>query len=464
MEKTRKTRAKFDKSMSGSAKSWNVPSSEDVFSLPKLPPGKKEHAEFNPDVIPPNCDEFAIFEAIWNEKLHEQFIHDLNRHGNFNYGTAHSKRWTVTKSDGYINIGIMLLIRADYSARNKVIDELKRKLVRDTLEATVREALDFVASKFPQSKHLIPGDDFIRRFIAQCQFSSKSESILNRNLVAGIKIGCGGRIVSSDEKGAKFTGNSGDLLDANKPESHIVSWHADMAVETRHNEPFVVQIHTHRDDRDGPQSIWDEFYGAWAEAYKSIAHEATAIITDSHYMCEEVVTKAMASGISFICGFAVNKFKAVTSLIGGQANKAREHISLYDSSRNLLIMKRTDNGGKTKFSISNYMVHSRGHPRKGDLHQWDAYNEGYNLDDRFHAQMEIQQHRRWPFRHGSNGRPGMEAHVFDIIMCFIIEDSRVAYRAVRSNDIERPNYSDFLSVIALRMIEKGLKLAETEKK
>jgi hypothetical protein len=268
--------------------------------------------------------------------------------------------------------------------------------------------------------------------------------------------------MSDDEKGAKFTGNSSHLLAANKPEGKVVSWTSDIAIETRHNESFVIHLKTHRSDPSGSQSLWDEYYKNWCVVYEQVAHEATVKVTDSHYMCKEVLEKAVEKGIKFISGFDSNKFKTLTTVLDGRATKAGEWSALYNEEENLLVMKRIDHEGKTKYSISNYMDHSRGRRKNSDLHQWDAYDDASSLCDRCHQQIMTKQHRRFPFRHGSQGHPGIESHIFDILWCFIIEDVRVAYRALRTPDIERPKYGPFVASLAIHLIERGLKRLNDE--
>jgi hypothetical protein len=236
----------------------------------------------------------------------------------------------------------------------------------------------------------------------------------------------------------------------------VVTWTADVTLETRHNESFLIHSKTHHSNPGGSQTLWDEYYSAWCDVSDVVAHEATVLVSDSHYMCKEVLENALARGIKFMSGFDSNKFRSITELMHSRANKAGEWAALYHKGENLLMMKRTNHEGETKFCISNYMVHSRGRQKSFDLHQWDAYDQAYYLTDQFHQQIMKKQHRRWPFRHGSHGHPGIDSHIFDILWCFILEDIRVAYRAVHVPDIERPKYPSFVASLAIYVIEKGL--------
>ncbi len=231
---------------------------------------------------------------------------------------------------------------------------------------------------------------------------------------------------------------------------------AGVTLETRFNESFLIHAKTHHADDNGAQTIWSEYYSDWCDVSDEVAHEATVLVSDSHYMCKEVLQNVLERGVKFMSGFATNKFSSITGLMSGLANKAGEWAAVYNETKNLLVMKRTDHEGKTKFCISNYMVHSRGRARQSNLHQWDAYNEAYYLSDRFHRQIMTKQHRRWPFRHGSQGHHGIDSHVFDILLCFLIEDVRVAYRSLQYPNIERPKYAPFLASLAIHFIEKGL--------
>jgi hypothetical protein len=456
MQKRQKIRAKFEKLLEPSAR-WRRVDSHDVFSLPPIPPGKTEYLEFDPNVLPPNISEHQILDNIWDDEMMDAFISDMKMNGDWRYGKFNEKHWELNKGLSNISIGLMLLIRADNSARSSVIDLIGNKVIKNKLSETVEAAHALITSKWPQFKSVVPGQDFLRRFIANCRFSTANETLLSRKFTNCIFPGFAGRRMAADEKGAKFTGNDKDLVSANKPEGIVVSWTADVALETRHNESFLVHVKTHHSDPTGPQSIWNEYYSIWCELFVQIANESTVQVTDAHYMCNEVLEKVLDKGITFMSGFDSNKFRSLTAILEGVANKASEWAALYNQENNLLLMKRTKHDGKTKFCISNYMVHSRGHPKQSDLHQWDAYDQAYYLVDQAHQQIMIRQHRRWPFRHGSNGHPGMQSHVFDILWCFIIENVRVSYRALHTPDIERPKYAPFLASLAFHLIEKGLR-------
>jgi hypothetical protein len=453
MQKKQKARSQFNKLMDPRSKRWRLVDLHDVFSLPPLPPGKSEYLAFDPSILPPNSTEFDIIDAIWDREMHEAFISDMNKQDNWNYDRTF--RWTQTSPLTHFLRGIVLLIRADWSARSDILSKIGFKIKKDNLAITVIAALDFVAKKWPQFAEVIPGQDLVRRFIANCRLSPENEALLSKKLTRCILPHNGGRRMANDEKGAKFTGNSSDLLAANKPEGKVVTWTADVTLETRFNESFLIHAKTHHVANSGPQSIWNEYFSAWCDVADEVAHESTVLVSDSHYMCNEVLQNALERDIKFMSGFASNKFTSITKRIQGRANKANEWVALYNESHNLLVMKRTDHEGKTKFCISNYMVHSR-HAKVSDLHQWDAYNEAYYLSDRFHEQITTKAHRRWPFRHGSHGHPGVGSHIFDILWCFVIEDVRVAYRALRSPDVERPKYAPFLASLAIYFLEKGL--------
>lgn len=458
MNLKRKVRSTYEKLVQPDAR-WLKVTPYDVFSLPDLPPGLTEFLEFDHNILPPNCTEHKVIDEIWNEEINGSFVKDIGDNCDWSYGGDGLKHWTVSVGLSNFTIGLCLMIRADYSAKTSILQELGRKICQSTLAKTVKMARDLVVNKWPKYEHQIPGEDLIRRFIANCRFSPENEALLSKNLTSCVR--SSSRRMSNDEKGAKFTGNADSLLNANKPENKVISWTADAAVETRHQESFAMHLKTHHAEPTGPQTIWNEYYKNWSDVYIKVGHDATCITTDGHYMCKEVLDKNLERGIKFISGFDSNKFKPLTSLLHLDANKAGECAAIYNAEHNLLVMKRTNHEGTTKFSISNYMVHSRGHAKQKDLSQWDAYNSAYYLCDRLHQQIMTKQHRRWPFRHGAGGHPGIQSHIFDILWCFIIEDVRVAYRELQHPDIERPTYAPFVLSLAFHMMEKGLKqLAE----
>lgn len=455
MQKKRKARSSIEKLLDTHS-NWHLVDGFDVFTLPNLPPGKSEFLEFDPKVLPPNSNGHKILDEIWNEPLQEAFVADMNASGDWTYGNDGLKRWTVNLGLSNVSIGMMLAIRADHSARTAILPKIGRKLLSASISDTVKAVVEFVTEKWPKYGAHVPGEDFLRRFIANCRFSLENEALLSSNLTRCVL--SSSRRMSNDEKAAKFTGNTDYLLAAGKPEGKVTSWTADATVETRFNESFLVHAKTHHSEPSGPQTIWSEYYEGWCDLYDAIGNSSTFICNDSHYMCNEVLEKALDRGVKFMSGFDSNKFHSITQMLHLHANKAGEWAAVYNADRNLLVMKRTDHEGTPKFCISNYMVHSRGHVKKSDLHQWDAYNSAYYLSDRLHQQIMMKQHRRWPFRHGSRGHPGIQSHIFDILWCFIIiEDVRVAYRALQTPNIERPSYAPFVLSLAFHMIEKGLK-------
>ena len=456
MQNTQRRRAKFSRLLEPSSK-WRLVDNRDVFSLPPMPAGKSEHLIFDPTILPPESSEHYILDRIWDEEMSLAFISDLKKSGDWKYGGDQLKHWNLDEGHSNFSLGLMLLIRADNSAKSSVIDLVGQKIMKNSISETVKSALSLVAKKWPDFETVIPGQDFVRRFIANCRFSPNNEALLSQKFTSVILPGFGGRRMSDDEKGAKFTGNDDSLLNANKPEHDVVSWTADSTLETRHNESFAIHVKTHHSDPTGPQTIWREYYLAWCNTYDRVGNAATVMVTDSHYMCNEVLEKVLDRNIKFMSGFDSNKFRSLTSVLEGLAEKAGEWAALFNEDKNLLLMKRTNHKGQTKLCISNYMLHTRGLSKQSDLHQWDAYNNAYYLSDQLHQQIMTKQHRRWPFRHGSNGHPGMESHIFDILWCFIIENIRVAYRDLKSIDIERPKYAPFVASLAFYLIEKGLK-------
>lgn len=454
----RKARITYEKLLHPNSK-WQKVTPYDVFKVPDLSPGRTEYLEFDPHILPPNCSEQKILDEIWSNSLNESFVKDIRTNCDWSYGNEGSKRWTLSVGLSNFTLGLELMIRADFSAKTSILKDLGSKVCQATLAETVKVARDFVTKKWPDHAHLIPGEDFIRRFVANCRFSPENEALLSVNLTRCVRFSS--RRMSNDEKAAKFTGNADSLLHANKPENKVTSWTADATIETRLGESFAIHLKTHHADPSGPQTIWDEYYEPWADIYDDIGQESTCITTDSHYMCKEVLENNLGRGVKFISGFDSNKFQQLTSLLHLDANKAGECAAIYNAEHNLLVMKRTDHDGKTKFSISNYLVHSRGHNKQNDDTQWYAYKCAYYLCDRFHQQIMTKQHRRWPFRHGAGGHPGIQSHVFDILWCFIIEDVRVAYRERHKPDIERPSYAPFVLSLAFHLMEKGLnQLAE----
>lgn len=463
MSDMRKSRAKFEKLTLPDAQ-WRLVDNRDVFSLPELPPGKEEHLTFNPKVLPPKSNEFFILDSIWDSEVHRSFIKERNQNGDWSYGPDREKRWHLTEGLTNVIIGIILTIRADSSAKIEAIPLFGRKILRNDLSSTVKEVIKLLKEKWPRFVRYFPGVDLIERFIANCLISPENEALISKKLTKCILPGHSSRRMSNDEKGAKFTGNSKNLLLANKPENKIVSWTATSVIETRHTESFLIHAKTHRSKDDGPQTIWNEFYSNWSEVFFEVGNEATVAVTDSHYMCDEVLRNLLERKIKFISGFDENKFREITSLIAGRGEKAGEWAALYNKKLNLLLMKRTDHDGKTKRTMSNYLVHFRGYAKQSDLHQWYAYDAAYYLSDRMNQQIMTKLHRRWPFRHGSFGHHGFDSHVFDILWCFIIEDVRVAYRSLQFPDINKPKYAPFVASLAFHLIEKGLAQLESEKR
>jgi hypothetical protein len=218
MLKKRKFRALFEKLLDPSTNKWRLVDYQDVFSLPPLPPGKSEHLVFDPLVIAPNDTEHTILDAIWDREMHDAFRSDLQKNKDWKYGSGLSKEWKLSSGLTSTILGMTLLIRADNSARSLVVDEIGFKLMKDELAATVAQVCDFVAAKWPHFSSLVPGQELVRRFIANCRFSPENEALLSQKLTRCILPGNGGRRMANDEKGAKFTGNSSDVLAANKPE------------------------------------------------------------------------------------------------------------------------------------------------------------------------------------------------------------------------------------------------------
>jgi hypothetical protein len=441
--------------LSGTEADWRLTDEYDTFTLPPLPDGLTEHLLFDPKVIPPDSSEFVWLNVLWSENVQIQLIKELNSDSSLSYGADRSKLWHVNLGSFNIMMGMYLLIRADYSAKTEILESIGRKLVVGSIEETIKTVRKVVCDRFPVYANFIPGIKFIKRVFANLKISKESEDLINQNLENCVLPGHGSRRLNCDEKGAKFTGNSPHLLAANKPEAKVVTWHADCAMDTRCNEPFIVHMKTHRHDPSGSQTILEEYFGNWIDLAKRIGHKATFICNDDRYTCDETVSTCLEEGVSFISALGENKFRNITSLIKNQAIKAGESVGIYNKEKNLLILKRTDKDGKTKTTLSNYFEHSRILRRQSDFAQWDAYNKTYYLDDHFHMQITTKDHRRWPFRHGSNRHSGIEAHIFDITWCFLIEDIRVGYRAALTTDIDRPKYSPFLANNAWYLIEKG---------
>ena len=94
-----------------------------------------------------------------------------------NHGDNMEKRWVLTDGLSNFGIGLILMIRADNSARNSTIELLGCKIVENNLDDTLDAALALIATKWPQYKELIPGKRFLRRFIANYRISPENESL-----------------------------------------------------------------------------------------------------------------------------------------------------------------------------------------------------------------------------------------------------------------------------------------------
>ncbi len=77
------------------------------------------------------------------------------------------------------------------------------------------------------------------------------------------------------------------------------------------------------------------------------------------------------------------------------------------------------------------------------------------LSDHAHRQMAIVENKTWPFRHGSNNHPGVEAHLFELYFAFIVENVKVLF--MEANNCERPHHGKFLYCLATQLIEESLK-------
>lgn len=463
----RKKRAKVDRDAEKfDLSDWIKIDSKDVFSLPTLEGGFSEYIIFNNRIIPLNSTEHIILDSFWSEEVELQIIQDLNSSGDFEYDN-HTKEWVLNLDKFRVLFGIFLLIRADFSNSSKIFPTLGKKLVFEgDVTLTSKTVIEFLKTKYKGNtfEHMIPGEDLLRRFIASFYISPKALEILNGNFQRCVK--SGSRRMAGDEKVAGFTGNSADLLNAGKPEG-IGTWISDCAMETRFNEPFVVDLHPyHKKEKADSKSKYEEkgslldYQERWFNIQDSIGSNVTVNVADSFYSSKKMVHSAIERDPphKFIWGVNSKRFAELVEALKNDANDDGEWAGIYNKKLNLLVFKRTSfaDGLGTKISISNYLIHRRGNLRDGEMNVWDAFNTTFPLPDHFHMHIEKSKKRRSPFRHGSNGHYGVRAHLTDIYVCFLVENIRVVHHAVQEPMADSADIPSLELSLAFYKIEQGL--------
>lgn len=458
VRKKQDTRVKFDRLVANALKDYRIVNPKtDKFVFIDLPPGASEFLVFHPENLPFNSEGYFIFSFMFDNKLKDQMVRELNSDGKLVYHHNPRKSWIATRENFTQVLGIVLIIKASYAAKGNIIPKLGENLCMHNLDDTVVNVLKYLSKKFPNAE--LVSREFALKIIAHLQFSDVSEKILNDSLHSCIKPGGGSRKCGADEKIMKFTGDSHMVKDAQKREG-MGSWTSDLAMETRFNEPFVANLYTNRKNVHlGQHHELMDYQEPWIDLMKEVGSEVTSVTTDKYYMSLEVLMNAIARGHIFASALQAKRFNALNALLAKGGNKEGEFIAAWNERDNILVMKYTshDPRVKTKLTATNCLRHVHASAGRQIMNLWDAYERSFRLPDLFHRYISIMEGVRWPWRHGSHGTHGVASHLFDKYLCFIIENVKVAFRSLSNNEIEHPEYAAFVFSLGINCIIDSLR-------
>lgn len=454
-------RVQIDKLIAIALKNYVIVNpAKDKFVFIDLPPGATEYLTFHRENLPIDSSGYFIFSFIFNRRLKEQMVRELNSFGKLTYHYQPLQAWEATIDNFTFILGIVLIIKADQAAKGSIIPNLGEKLKVHLLNDTVENVLNYLAKKFPKEVKRFPSKDFTLRVIAHLQFSETSEKILNDAFFACINPGGGSRKCGADEKVMKFTGDSHLVKDAQKREG-MGSWTSDLAFETKFNEPFVAHLNTNRKNvHVGQHHELMEYQEPWIGLTHILGSEVTTVTTDQFYLSYKVLQIAIARGHKFASALQGKRFKAIAALLAKGGNKEGEFIAAWNESENILIMKRTSNDPrvKTKFTITNCLRRVHAPAGRQIMNVWDAYERSFRLPDLFHRYLSTLEGVRWPWRHGSHGTHGLDSHLFDKYLCFILENVKISFRALSKVEIEHPEFAPFVFSLGFKCILESLGL------